>query len=47
MSVLGMGADDPFVVEDLLSGASYRWQGPRNYVALRPAEAPAHIFKLQ
>ena len=47
MSVLGMGADDSFVVEDLLSGASYRWQGPRNYVALRPAEAPAHIFKLQ
>ena len=36
----------PYAVTDLLTGAQYTWRGPRNYVELRPGEAPAHILKL-
>jgi starch synthase (maltosyl-transferring) len=44
LTVLGLNPGDTFEVYDLLADHSYRWQGSRNYVALRPAEAPAHIF---
>jgi starch synthase (maltosyl-transferring) len=46
LGVLGLAADDTFEVYDLLAGHSYRWQGSRNYVALRPAEMPAHLFRV-
>ena len=36
----------PFAVEDLLTGARYTWNGPRNYLALRPHEIPAHVFRV-
>jgi hypothetical protein len=32
-------------MEDLLTGATYTWQGWRNFVELRP-DQPAHIFKI-
>jgi starch synthase (maltosyl-transferring) len=43
---LGLGPGDSFVVEDLLNGPSYTWQGQRNYVALTPGTKPAHIFRI-
>ncbi len=43
---LGLGSDAAFEVQDLLNGPSYRWRGPLNYVSLRPAEMPAHIFRI-
>jgi starch synthase (maltosyl-transferring) len=43
---LGVGPGDTYVVEDLLNGPSYTWQGRRNYVVLRPSMQPAHIFRL-
>jgi len=46
LDVLGLAASDTFEVHDLLADRSYRWQGRRNYVALRPAEMPAHIFRV-
>jgi starch synthase (maltosyl-transferring) len=46
LDVLGLTAGDTFEVYDLLADHSYRWQGSRNYVALRPAEAPAHVFRV-
>jgi starch synthase (maltosyl-transferring) len=46
LDVLGLGPSDTFEVYDLLADHSYRWRGPRNYVALRPAEMPAHIFRV-
>jgi starch synthase (maltosyl-transferring) len=46
LDVLGLAAGDTFEVYDLLADHSYRWQGSRNYVALRPAEAPAHVFRV-
>jgi starch synthase (maltosyl-transferring) len=46
LDVLGLASGDTFEVYDLLADHSYRWQGSRNYVALRPAEAPAHLFRV-
>ncbi|MGA2888093.1 MAG: alpha-1,4-glucan--maltose-1-phosphate maltosyltransferase [Terracidiphilus sp.] len=42
---LGMGGNESFLVEDLLNGASYTWRD-HNYVALRPGEQAAHIFRV-
>jgi starch synthase (maltosyl-transferring) len=44
LDVLGLAAGDTFEVYDLLADHSYPWKGSRNYVALRPAEMPAHLF---
>jgi starch synthase (maltosyl-transferring) len=38
--------DTVFHVHDLLSGATYEWKGPRNYVALDPNVMPAHVFEV-
>jgi len=46
LGVLGLNSGDTFEVYDLLADHSYSWQGSRNYVALRPAEAPAHVFRV-
>jgi starch synthase (maltosyl-transferring) len=43
---LGVGAQQSFVVEDLLTGTRYTWRDRRNYVALRPGVQPAHIFRI-
>jgi starch synthase (maltosyl-transferring) len=44
---LGLEADRPYQVHDLLSGAHFLWHGRRNYVRLDPAAAPVHIFRLR
>ena len=44
LDILGLAPDDTFEVYDLLADHSYPWRGSRNYVALRPAEMPAHLF---
>jgi starch synthase (maltosyl-transferring) len=46
LSALGLTADSPFEVHDLLTDNKYSWVGARNYIELRPAELPAHIFVL-
>lgn len=43
---LGVPSHEPYQVRDLLGGASYLWQGPRNYVELNPHVVPAHIFRV-
>ncbi len=42
---LNLPWDATFIVEDLLTGASYTWSGQYNYVALTPATT-AHIFRI-
>jgi starch synthase (maltosyl-transferring) len=43
---LGLG-DEPYGVEDLLTGVRYVWRGVRNYVRLDPAVAQAgHVLRL-
>jgi starch synthase (maltosyl-transferring) len=44
---LGIPPDTSFVVEDLIDGATYVWQGAWNYVRLDPAERMAHIFVIR
>jgi starch synthase (maltosyl-transferring) len=44
---LEIETDHPYRVHDLLSDASYPWQGPRNYVALDPQAVPAHVFAIR
>src|SRR2546426_593390 len=34
----------PYRMVDLLTGAEFKWQGPRNYVELQPGNMPAHIL---
>ena len=41
---MGLADDDPYVVEDLLTGARYSWRGVRNYVRLDPASEPGHLL---
>jgi len=47
LDFLGVQADRPYQVHDLLSDARYLWDGARNYVELDPANAPAHIFRVR
>ena len=42
---LGIDVRRPYQMVDLLTGTKFTWQGPRNYVELRPQEVPAHILR--
>jgi starch synthase (maltosyl-transferring) len=42
---LGIDVRHPYQMTDLLTGRKFDWQGPRNYVELRPNEVPAHILR--
>ncbi len=44
---LGIDPHQPYQVHDLLTDARYLWHGPRNYVALDPAIASAHVFAIR
>jgi starch synthase (maltosyl-transferring) len=46
LSSLGLQADQPFRVHDLLGDGEYSWHGSRNYVALTPESLPAHILRV-
>jgi starch synthase (maltosyl-transferring) len=43
---LGIDANEPYEVNDLLTGARYTWRGSRNYVKLDPSERVAHLFRV-
>jgi len=43
----GLKADRPYRMHDLLSGASYLWQGPRNFIRLDPEGVAAHVFRVR
>jgi starch synthase (maltosyl-transferring) len=47
LAALGLDAQRPFQVHDLLTGARYLWSGARNYVELDPARIPAHVFRVR
>jgi starch synthase (maltosyl-transferring) len=44
---LGLGPDEPYRMRELLSDREWEWRGPRGYVELAPATAPAQVFALQ
>jgi starch synthase (maltosyl-transferring) len=46
VEALGIPLDRGYEAEDLLTGARYLWNGPRNYVELNPTRLPGHILKI-
>ena len=47
MGALGLREDARFVVQDLLTGARYNWEGPYNYVELHPDRYNAHLLRIE
>jgi len=45
LETLGIDGRRPYRMTDLLTGLSYTWQGPRNYIELEPHSMPAHILR--
>ncbi|HZC34220.1 MAG TPA: alpha-1,4-glucan--maltose-1-phosphate maltosyltransferase [Chthoniobacterales bacterium] len=43
----GLGENESFQVEDLLTGERFGWQGRRNFVLLNPISRPAHLFRVR
>jgi starch synthase (maltosyl-transferring) len=46
LRALAIPANTDFLVQDLLTNITYKWHDRSNYVALRPAVQPAHIFRI-
>jgi len=44
---LGIPEDRAYEAEDLLNGERYLWNGPRNYVELRPEQRAGHILRIR
>ncbi len=44
---LGLEPSLPYQAHELLSGARYQWNGPRNYVEINPFSMPAQIFRFR
>jgi starch synthase (maltosyl-transferring) len=44
---LGIGPGQSYLVQDLLSGDTFIWQGPWNELALDPGLAPARVFRVR
>jgi starch synthase (maltosyl-transferring) len=44
---LGVEANRPYQVHDLLGDGRYLWHGERNYVELDPKVLPAHVFRVR
>jgi starch synthase (maltosyl-transferring) len=47
MPSLGLDWGDTFSVADAVSGDTYTWHGPANYVRLDPFHEPAHVFAVR
>ncbi|MCW2924610.1 MAG: alpha amylase catalytic region, partial [Thermoleophilia bacterium] len=48
LEALGIASEDePYVVHDLLGGATYAWTGSNPYVELDPAILPAHVLHVR
>ncbi len=47
LQVLGLDGDKSYQAHELLSGARYMWNGPRNYVEINPHAVPAQIFRFR
>jgi starch synthase (maltosyl-transferring) len=47
LAALGIEPRHQYQMHDLLTEARYVWEGPRNFVQLDPARAPAHIFRVR
>jgi starch synthase (maltosyl-transferring) len=46
LAAMGIEPNEPYEVNDLLTGMRYTWRGSRNYVRLDPNERVAHLFRV-
>ena len=44
---LGIDADRPFQAHELISGARYLWNGPRNFVEINPHSIAGQVFRFR
>ena len=44
---LGIDRDRPFQAHELISGARYLWNGPRNFVEINPSSIPGQVFRFR
>ena len=44
---LGLPPDKSYQAHEVLTGARYTWNGPRNYVEINPWSAPGQIFRFR
>jgi len=44
---LGLERDRPYQAHELISGARYLWNGPRNFVEINPNSMPGQIFRFR
>jgi starch synthase (maltosyl-transferring) len=47
LAALGIDPGAQYQMHDLLTGARYRWTGPRNFVQIDPQRVPAHVFRVR
>jgi starch synthase (maltosyl-transferring) len=47
LTTLGLHADQPYQLHDLLTDARYKWQGEYGLVKLDPGDVSAHIFVIR
>ena len=47
LDLLGLGPNDAYQVQDLITGAHFLWHGESNYISLDPAVAAVHILRLR
>jgi starch synthase (maltosyl-transferring) len=47
LEALGINAEQPYRLYDLVSENQYTWHHEWNYVELRPEKIPAHIFRIE
>jgi starch synthase (maltosyl-transferring) len=47
IEAMGIGADEPYVVHDLITDARFTWRGARNYVRLDPSDQVAHVLRVE
>lgn len=47
LQALGLDANKPYRVTDLMHGHSYEWHGRDNYVSLNPDGTSMHLFKVE
>ncbi len=47
LEALGIDRERSYQAHELLSGARYIWNGPRNYIELNPQSTPAQIFRFR
>jgi starch synthase (maltosyl-transferring) len=47
LDVLGLDPGRPYLMRDLLTGATYPWQGTDNFVKLDPTGLAAHVFSVE